>query len=63
MSFFKDLWRLLKETDNDWMSVIANLQKSRKSQYQLDRILGWEGTNTVKSVIFYVTVNQSIFLL
>ena len=40
VSAFKYLGRLLTATNDDWMDVIANLWKARKSWYCLDWILG-----------------------
>ena len=59
---FKYLRRLLTTTNNDWLMVIANLLKVRKSWSCLDRILGKEGADTWRTGCFYVMVVQAILL-
>ena len=43
---FNYLGHVLAATDDDWLSVISNLQKARYSWSYLAWILGWEGTET-----------------
>ena len=59
---FRYLGRVLKAVDNDWLAVVGNLGKARKSWGQLSRILIREGSDTKVLGIFYMAVAQAVFL-
>ena len=61
-NFFNHMGRPLMETNDNWTEVIANIQKTRKSCYPMDLILGWKGADTRISGNFYIAVVQSILL-
>ena len=42
---FKYLGWVLTAGDNDWLAVVGNLGKARKSWGRLSRILSWEGAD------------------
>ena len=46
----------------DWMVVVGNLIKARKSWARLTRILGQEGANPRVSGIFFKAVVQTVIL-
>ena len=46
MASFKYLIRLLTDTDNDWMSVVANIRKARRKWGSMSQILGWKGADS-----------------
>ena len=43
VSAFKYQGKVLTAGDNDWLAVVGNLGKARKSWGRLSRVLGWEG--------------------
>ena len=59
---FRYLGRVLTAGDNDWLAVVGNLGKARKSWGRLSRVLSQEGGNPKVSGIFYKAVAQSLLL-
>ena len=59
---FRYLGRVLPAVDNDWLAVVGNLGKSRKSWGWLFRILSWEGAYPKVSGNFYKAVAQAVLL-
>ena len=55
---FKYLWMSLMASDDDWMSVVANLRKVRRQWARLSRILRREGGDPRRSGNFYKAVIQ-----
>ena len=51
---------MLTAGDDDWLAVVGNLGKARKSWGRLSRILGWEVADVMVSVNFYKAVAQSV---
>ena len=47
---------VLMEGDGEWIAVLGNLGKARKSWGRLSRILSWEGADPKVSGIFYKAV-------
>ena len=62
VSSFKYLGRLLTATDYNWTAVISNIQKTSRSWYCLDQILGREGAYNWTLGRFYVVFVQAILL-
>ena len=60
---FRYLGQVLTAGDDDWITVVGNLVKARKSWGQLSRILIREGGNTKVSGNFYKAVLQEVLLL
>ena len=58
----KYLVRVLMSLDDDWLEVVGNLQKSRKSWARLPIILGMEGDSPMMSGIFFKAVVQAVLL-
>ena len=48
--------------DDDWLAVVGNLGKARKSWGRLYRILSWEGADPKVSGHFYKAVVQAVVL-
>ena len=48
--------------ENDWLAVVGNLGKARKSWGRLSRILSREGADPKLSVNFYKAVSQAVLL-
>ena len=48
--------------DNDWLAVVGNLGKSRKSWGWLFRIISREGAYSKVSEQFYKAVEQAVLL-
>ena len=59
---FKYLGRILTATDYDWLAVVGNLRKSRRSWRRLSRVLGREGSDPKVSRGFYIAVTQAVLL-
>ena len=59
---FKYLGYLLTATDDYWTAVIANLWKSRKVCFLMDRILGRKEADSHMSGRFYIIVVQAVLL-
>ena len=59
---FRYLGKVLTAGDDDWLAVVDNLGKSRKSWGQLYLILSQEGADPKVSRKFYKAVAQSVFL-
>ena len=58
----KYLVRVLMSLDDDWLEVVGNLQKSRKSWARLPIILGMEGDSPMMSGIFFKAVVHAVLL-
>ena len=56
------LVRVLTELDNEWLAVVVNLGKSRKSWGGVSRILIQEGADPKVSGHFYKAVAQVVLL-
>ena len=48
--------------DDDWLAVVGNLGKARKSWGRLSQVLGREGANPKVSGNFYKAVAQAVLL-
>ena len=59
---FKYLGRVLTEGDGDWLEVVGNLGKARRSWGRLSRVLGWDGADPKVSRMFYTLVAQAVLL-
>ena len=59
---FRYLGRVFTVGDNDWVAVVGNLGKARKSWGRLSRILSREGADPKVSGIFYKAVEQAVLL-
>ena len=59
---FKYLGRLLKAYNNDWLAVVGNLGKARRSWGRLSRVLGREGADPKMSRAFYNAVTKVVLL-
>ena len=59
---FRYLGRVLTAGDDDWIAVVGNLGKVRKSWGQLLRILSREGADQKVLGIFYKAVAQAVLL-
>ena len=53
---------MLTAGDDDWLAVIGNLGKARKSWGGLSRVLGREGADPKVSGNFYKAVAQAVLL-
>ena len=62
VSSFKYLGRLITAMDDDWMSVIVNLQNMRKSWSRLSRILRLEGVDYQTLGNLYLTIVQAVLI-
>ena len=62
MTVFKYLGRVLTAGDDDWLAVVGNLGKARKSWGPLSRILIREGADPKVSGHFYKAVSQAVLL-
>ena len=60
---FKYLGQILTAADEDWMAVVGNLQKARKSWTRLTRILGRQGASPRVLGVFFKAVVQTVLLL
>ena len=54
--------RVLTAVDNNWLAVVGNFGKARKSWGRLSRILIREGVDPKVSVNFYKAVTQAVLL-
>ena len=59
---FRYLGRVLTAVDDDWLAVVGNLGKARKSWRRLSQILSREGADPKVSGHFYKAVSQAVFL-
>ena len=62
MTEFKYLGIILTATDDDWLAVVGNLGKLRRSWGRLSRVLGKEGADPRVSRAFYTVVAQAVLL-
>ena len=62
VSAFRYLGRFLTAVYNEWLAVVGNLGKSRKSWGRLSRILSREGADPKLSGNFYKAVAQAVLL-
>ena len=62
VTLFRYLGRVLTAGDDDWIAVVGNLGKSRKSWGRLSRILSREGGDPKVSGHFYKAVAQTVLL-
>ena len=53
---------MLTAGDNDWIAVVGNLGKARKSWGRLSRVLGREGVHPKMLGGFYKAVAQVVLL-
>ena len=60
VSAFRYLGRVFTVVYNDWLVVVGNLGKARKSWGRLSRILGREGADPKVSGNFYKAVVQAL---
>ena len=59
---FRYLGRVLTAREDDWLAVVGNLGKARKSWERLYRVLGREGAHPKVSGNFYKAVAQAVLL-
>ena len=59
---FRYLGRVFEAGNDDWLAVVGNLGKVRKSWGRLSRILGREGADPKVLVHFYKAVSQVVFM-
>ena len=59
---FKYLGRIMTASDNDWLAVVGNTRKNRKSWVCLTRILRREGAIPRVSGMFFKAVVQAVLL-
>ena len=59
---FKYLGIILRATDDDWLAVVGNLGKARRSWGRLSQVLGREGADPKVSRAFYTAVTQAVFI-
>ena len=59
---FKYLGRVLTAGDEDWLAVVSNLGKERRSWGRLSQVLGREGADLKFSRTFYTVVAQAVLL-
>ena len=59
---FRYLGRVLTAGDNDWLAVVGNLGKARKSWGRLSQILSREGAYLKVSGNLYKAVTQAVLL-
>ena len=59
---FRYLGRALTAGDDDWIAVVGNLGKARKSWGRLSRIMSREGADLKVSGNFYKAVYQAVLL-
>ena len=59
---FKYLGQVLTAADDDWVAVVGNLRKARKSWAGIEMILGWEGVRPRILGVFFKTVVQAVLL-
>ena len=62
ISTFRYLGRVLTTGDDDWLTVVCNLGKARKSWGRLSRVMIREGVDPKVSGIFYKAVAQAVLL-
>ena len=62
VSAFTYLGRVLTAKDEDWLEVVRNLGKERRSWGWLSQVLGRERTDLKVSRAFYTAVTQSVLL-
>ena len=62
VSAFKYMGRGLKAVDYDWLAVVVNLGKARKSCGRLSWVLGREGADPKVLGIVYKAVAQAVLL-
>ena len=62
MTAFRYLGRVLREGYDDWLAVVGNLGKARKSWGRLTRILSRDGTDPKVSGHFYKVVAQGVLM-
>ena len=62
VSTFRYLGRVLTAGDDEWISVVGNLGKARKSWWRLSHILSREGAYPKVWGNFYKAVAQAVFL-
>ena len=62
VSEFRYLGRVLTVGDDDWLAVVGNLGKVRKSWGRLSQVLVWEGADPKVSEGFYKSVAQVVLL-
>ena len=58
VALLKYLERILMASGDDWMEMLANLQKSQKQWACISWVLGWEGADTRTSGNFYKALVQ-----
>ena len=59
---FRYIGRVLKAGEDDWLAVVGNLGKARKSWGRLFRILRRKGADPKVSGSFYKAVAQAVLL-
>ena len=59
---FKCLGRVLTVVNDDWLAVVGNLGKARRSWGRLSRVLGRDGADPKVSRTFYTAVAQAVLL-
>ena len=62
MLAFKYLGRVLTAGKDDWLAVVGNLGKARRSWGRLSWVLGREGADPKVSRTFYTVVAQAVLL-
>ena len=62
MTAFRYLGQVLTAGDDDWLALVGNLGKARKSSGRLLRILSQEGADPKVSGNFYKAVLQAVYL-
>ena len=59
---FRYLGRVVTAGEDDWLAVVGNLGKARKSWGRLSRIMSRKGEDLKVSGSFYKTVAHEVFL-
>ena len=62
MTAFRYLGRVIKAGYYDWLVVVGNLQKARKSGGRLSQFLSREGSDPKVSGGFFKEVTQAVLL-
>ena len=62
VSSFKYLGIVLIASDNEWTSVVGNLQKNQKKWAQMSRILGRKGANVRVFGKLFKVVDQAVLI-
>ena len=62
VSAFKYLGRVLTAGNDNWLAVVGNLGKARRSWERLYRVLGREGSDPKVLRTFYTAVAQAVLL-